>query len=354
MPVNDEILDAQILRDINLQRYSKATARKMVRLLTETEADLLEKLAGRLARIKERGYDKGPETTARIKSLIKTLEDTRLDAFNKLDEALPQELIALAQQESAFQIKMLEGAIPVAVDLNSPNLNSIKAIINKRPFQGRLLRGWVKDLSSDEKRMLRKQINIGLIEGETTPQVMRRVRDRLNVTTRHATALTRTAVNHVANQARSDVALANSDVVKGKMWVSTLDSRTTPICQRRDGKIYPLSSNIAPPAHINCRSGLTFITKSWKELGINLKEAPPGIRSSMNGQVPADMTYDGWLRTQSVPVQNDVLGIKKAALFRKGDLDIKRFSDKAGSEFTLDDLKVREPEAWTKAFKNNV
>ena len=99
------------------------------------------------------------------------------------------------------------------------------------------------------------------------------------------------------------------------------------------------------------------VTKSWKELGINLKEAPAGTRASMNGQVPATMTYNDWLKKQPVGFQDDILGKAKGQLYRKGGLPMDKFVDmKTGHEFTLKELRTKDIEgvkgykgAFTKA-----
>jgi hypothetical protein len=71
-------------------------------------------------------------------------------------------------------------------------------------------------------------------------------------------------------------------------------------------------------------------------------------RASMNGQVPAEMNYDQWLRKQPVSFQNEVLGIKKGQLFRAG-LKMDRFVDRQGNELNLSQLRERESAAWAKS-----
>ena len=56
------------------------------------------------------------------------------------------------------------------------------------------------------------------------------------------------------------------------------------------------------------------------------------------GTVPADVTYDRWLRSQPIAFQDEVLGRSKAILFRKG-LSIDRFVDRKGRELTVQELK---------------
>ena len=100
----------------------------------------------------------------------------------------------------------------------------------------------------------------------------------------------------------------------------------------------------------NCRSSLTPITKSWRELGIPAKELAPGTRASMNGQVPADTTYNQWLRGRvqagDMGTVREALGPSRAKLFAAGGLDVTAFTDRRGRLFTLEQLRRREPDVF--------
>ena len=90
------------------------------------------------------------------------------------------------------------------------------------------------------------------------------------------------------------------------------------------------------------------VLKSWKELGIDLQELPTGTRASMDGQVPADLTYNKWLKGKPAAFQDDVLGPTRGKLFRAG-MPVDRFVNKAGDTLTLDDLRKRDAEFFKKA-----
>jgi hypothetical protein len=91
----------------------------------------------------------------------------------------------------------------------------------------------------------------------------------------------------------------------------------------------------------NCRCTTIPVLKSWQALGINLKEAPTGTRASMNGQVPATMTYGEWLAGQSDSIQNEALGIGKAQLFRDGKINVGDFVNNEGRILTLNELQKK-------------
>jgi hypothetical protein len=85
------------------------------------------------------------------------------------------------------------------------------------------------------------------------------------------------------------------------------------------------------PAHWNCRSSVRYVSR-W--------EHPP----------EAEPAYDAWLGRQSPATQDDILGKTGGRLFRDGRLSVRQFTDRAGTALTLEELRRRETEAWTRAF----
>lgn len=346
---NDRLADAAVSHQIGLQRYSAATVRKALALLARSEARIVERLA------------RGDLTTlsrARQEALLEAIRAMALDGVAVLTGYLAAEMGELALYERDYQIRTIREALPIDLDTVAPTAAQVKAAVDSRPFQGRLLREWYGNLGDTAAARLRNAIRMGIVEGRTSDQVVREVRGTralgyrdgiLQVNRRAAESVVRTAINHTATAARGAVYEANAGVIKGVQWVATLDARTTLVCAGRDGKVYPVDSGPRPPAHFGCRSSTAPVLKSWRELGIDLAEAPEGTRASLNGQVPASTTFDGWLRRQPVAMQNDVLGPERAVLFRKGDLPIDRFTDRSGREYTLDELRRREAEAFERA-----
>lgn len=351
--VNEELLDAAVSHQIGLQRYSTATVNKIIALLNRVDGDLVRQI------MKFDPTEVG-DSAAR-KRLDKLLEAVRVilrDAYNGVGKELRAELIDLAGYEVEYQADLFNNVLPIEYDVVKPSPEILKAAVDSRPFQGALLKEWVKGLEEGANRRLRDAIRIGVVEGETIDQIVRRVRGTktagykdsiLETSRRSAEAMVRTAVNHVATRAREDLYEANKDLVKGVMWISTIDSRTSAICRARDRKVYEPGKGPRPPGHINCRSTTVPVTKSWKELGINLPEAPVGTRASMDGQIAADLTYSDWLRKKPASFQDEILGKTKAKLFRDGEISLDRFVDKTGREYTLDELRRREKAAFEKA-----
>lgn len=349
MALNDDILDALTRHEIGIQRLSNATVRKMLRLLSDLDDQLVAAL------LKE---DISEYTKARQKALLVELRRIVDSAYTDASGQMMIDLAGLADYEADFQSDMFKATVPVNFEYVRPSADQLLAAVNSRPFQGRILSEWFADLNAGAFKRLRASIRMGFIEGRTTDQMVRDIRGTralkytdgiLQINRRAATTAVRTAVSHTANTARSYVYERNKDLIKGVQWTSTLDGRTSAICRARDGKVYDVDKGPRPPAHPNCRSSTVPVLKSWRELGYNVKDLPKSTRASMNGQAAEDLTYGDWLAKQPAGFQDDVLGDTKGKLFRKGGLTVDRFVDRAGNELTLDQLKKRESEAWEKA-----
>lgn len=349
MALNDDIFEANLRHQMYLQRYSSSVVNRVVSMLNRMEPKIVRQ-------IEKTGMT--ATSKARQELLLKRIRDLLKKGYKPIKAQIAEEVDRLAVYEAGFQLDLFRRTIPVAMDLITPAPNQLVAAVKSRPFQGRLLREWYSGLDAGAFSRIKDAIRIGFAEGQTTEEVVRIIRGtRKNKYTdgitqqsrRTAAAAVRTAMNHTSNIARQETYSENADIIKGVQWVATLDGRTTRICASRDGKVYPVDAGPRPPAHIGCRSTTTPIVKSWKELGIKLKQAPEGTRASMNGQVPASTTYEDFLRKQDIGFQDEFLGQKAGILFRKGKLPLSKFVDRRGNDLTLDQLQVAEPEAWARA-----
>lgn len=359
--VNTKLLDQTIRHAVYLERYKSGTVKRMLAVLAKSESALRDELANRMLAIETRGFDTGPLTTQRIEQMIAAILQIRADQLAVFGESLQGELVDLAEYETPFLSAQIETTLPAPVlaqvAVVTPSPQQVYAAAMARPFNGTLLKEALTQLTAADAARIRESIRTGYATGQTTGQMISALMGKFGQligTRRNAEALIRTALQHTAMVARQEMLRENSDLIKGVKYVASLDSRTTPICRALDGKVWPADSSKIryPPAHWQCRSTVTFITKSWKELGMVADEMPPGTRASMSGQVPDDLTYNNWLKTQSAGFQNDVLGKTRAQLFREGGLSMDRFVDlKTNHVFTLDDLRRRESDVWNKVFK---
>jgi len=353
-PTNQRIEDELIARQVLLERYQRGLVLRVISILERAEEDILSQII----RMDPSSIGAPAARQARLARLLVEVQ-ARIEQYaTELSKGVVPELGDLAKDEAAFGVRILNELPPVVLDVVVPSTSVLLAVVTSRPFQGRLLREWVREHPAAVRMRLRNAIRMGVAQGETIDQIIRRIRGTransfkdgvLEVNRRGAEAMVRTAVSHTVASAREATYDANSDIIKGVRWVSTLDSRTSIICQGLDGQVFPVNKGPRPPAHVNCRSTTVPILKSWRELGIVLGEAPEGTRASMDGQVPASQTYQQWLGKRSAAFQDEVLGPTRAALFRRGGLTLDKFTDSSGHIYTLAELRRRAPKSFSRA-----
>ena len=62
------------------------------------------------------------------------------------------------------------------IKLEPPSGEILRAIIETKPLAGRFIADEVKDLSVDAVNRIEQALRIGMVEGETTPELVRRIR----------------------------------------------------------------------------------------------------------------------------------------------------------------------------------
>jgi SPP1 gp7 family putative phage head morphogenesis protein len=341
--VNELIADRAIRHALFLERYKTSLVNQIIKILNKSvEPKLLAKIEKSLRSI--------TRTSPKLLKLFKENGELVKAEYRAMESRLYENLRDFAKAESQWQVATLKTATPIALDFVAPSPKLLKTLVTKTPMQGILVKDWFSRLSRDTAFKVNQQIQLGLVEGEGIEQIVRRIKGTraaqysdgiLNISRHHLRAVVRSSVSHVAHATKAEVYKENTDVIKGIQIILTLDTRTCPICVKAEnsGKVYSIESAPKLPLHFSCRCTDAPVLKSWKELGISLKEAPEGTRASMNGQVPENMTYPKWLKKQTTEIQNEALGKSRAKMFRSGKLKIKEFVDRRNRPLTLKQLE---------------
>lgn len=362
---NDAIYDAMLLRQVKLLRYTNHVSSRMVALLNKADAKLTQDLAAALAR-------KAPQATVeRIDNLLSQVRLINASAYRGVESELTKELAAFAEHEAGAEANVIRSVIRgldlhLAVNLRGISPAQVKAAAMARPFQGRLLAEWMRDIEATRAQKIRDAVRIGIVNGDPNAKIVQTIRGTrannyadglLERPRQELQSVVQTAVAHVAQYARQQTVEANSDILKGAQWVATLDNHTCMACASRDGYTYaagthrpldggPKWSGGPGVIHWNCRCVDVPVLKSWRELG--LRDLPKGTRASMDGQVPAEKTYAEWLADQPVDRVIDILGPARAKLYMKGGLKVGEFVNDKGRLLTLEQLKALDADAFRK------
>lgn len=220
---------------------------------------------------------------------------------------------------------------------------------------GMPLESWFEKQGTDLSFKFESLIRQGLLDGKQTHELAQEMQTLFNTSRRWADTLVITAVAKVADDAHKALRDENLDLIKGEIHLSTLDTRTSTVCQVRDGKMWdtdykPIGHNLPyqrPPLHPRCRSILQLVMKSWEELGFEgVEEMPESTRASQDGQVSEKTTYEEWLSSKTPEEQDKALGKGKADLWRRGVITFADMLDQRGRPLTLSALQDERLVSW--------
>jgi SPP1 gp7 family putative phage head morphogenesis protein len=387
---NELLLDALIRHQTYLMRYSVTLRKRMLAVLGRTEEDIGMLIRDRLR--ESTGLTTSVELR-RMQALLESLTTLRSASWKDANTLMLDEMSELAYQEPINLSSIITTVAPVIAETVLPPARQLRAIVSSRPFDGALLKDWADGLASEDIRRIHGAIQMGMIAGESSDAIARRVIGTnalngtdgvLQMTRRQVEAISRTAVQHIANNARNDFMLENADLMIGELYVATLDARTTPVCRANDGKTFPVGKGPRPPLHIACRSlrvpalngevlgDRPYKSSTTKQLlseytdqkGISRvtkrDDLPRGTKGDydtwsrkrirqMTGTVARAENYQSWLKTQTKAFQDDTLGPTRAKLFRDGNLTLDKFVAADGSELTLAQLAKKHAAAFRAA-----
>lgn len=386
MAVNDNIQDRINRRSINLERVSVTLGNDALRELRRLEKDLIAKLSNS-------GIDEGAGLTkrnrARLSVLLQQTTDSINTSYGNIRDEHRDSLNELANIEARAASTIINNSIGTPILSVETNIQTLQRLVDNTLIEKASSKEWWGRQKEDIRRKFKDTVSSGILEGQTNSEIIRQIRGTrsarfkngiMEISRRNAETLVRSSIVAVSTQARLDIYKANEDIISSVQWTSTLDSRTSTICQSRSGLLYtvdgkPIGHNKqflgGPPAHFGCRSTLTPITKSWDELtgkrSVKLKGQRPGdfetifrtkleskgfsqseidktvsrAQSSMNGAVPKVLNYEEWLRSKSITFQVSTLGEGRFNLWKEGNLTFRELTDFRGMPLTLAQLNER-------------
>jgi len=399
---------------IDLNRYSNAVAKKYAVTYNEIIVNAAKQL--KQIDLRQQAADVGviiaPETRKRLRAIIKQSKDSLATWSTKSAKDFKKELQGVTILQRDFiqnELKKVtaSGDVPInsvaispkyaesviMTDPSKVNIFTSKAFTEDNfvnfgsgkfsltATQGaaiRLPNGTTvskafRGLAESSAERLDLAVRSGVFAGESLDQITRRLVGRLEfadfgplsvkqlalaggeltkVANNQISTIVRTSVNQVTNQASQAVYAANKKVAPKYEYVATLDSRTSPICQRLDGQIFDYNKGPTPPQHFNCRSTTVPVVdfdglqKKYPTL-----EKPPATkldtRPSITGRVPQGTPYGNWLLQQDRKLQVKTLGNEgKVNFFKKlakregsGQAALRKMIRTDGSERSLKDLE---------------
>ena len=402
---------------IDLNRYSNAVARKYATTYSDViivaakklkQIDLRQQAAGE-------GVVISPQTRKRLRAIISQAKSSLNKWSGATEKDFKKELQGLAYLQTNFVQNELKkvtksGNIPinsvaispkyadsfVSTDPTKVNVFTSKAFkedsfakFGQGKFDltatqgasmtlpnGETVEKAFRGIATRQQESLARHIRQGVFSGESTQEIARRMVGKLEfgtfptsvkqisqaggelikLSTNQIQTIVRTSVNQVQNQASQAVYAANSKVAPKYEYVATLDSRTSPICRRLDGRKFEYNKGPTPPQHFNCRSTtVPVVDYEGLRKREEFKDLTPPPKGKVvtrptgegTGRVPQDTQYGDWLLGQDKKLKVTTLGNEqKVRYFERlakkegsGQKAIRKMVREDGSERSLKDLE---------------
>lgn len=201
----------------------------------------------------------------RLKKLETQIGDALKNVNTEAVKLINNEMVNIYKENWSFMAEGIKEAVfPVL------SKNEIKTILTEQitPFK-KLAIDSLKDAAEIKQRLTRELIG-GIMQGESIPQIAKRIRGTFESNLSRSVTIARTETTRVENSARQDVAdtASKSGLPMKKKWVSTKDERTRPEHVAADGQVvdydkpfvvggeelmYPGDENGSAGNVINCR-----------------------------------------------------------------------------------------------------
>ncbi len=356
--ISDQLRDVFVARSFDLEKVKTASAKNIGKILE----DLMREIERELRDADPTGVTRTAYQQERLNKLFNVADKTIKSQYKDIYGIMTSELATLAEIEGLFAAKAINAVLKVDVLDYVVSREVLEKLATDTLIEGAPSAEWWSKQAVSLQDEFKRVMRVGVAKGETLQQMSARVmgtqkpsllgvRGRVPGVTdefiegltyepgllrkarRNAQALIRTSYQTVMSEARQDAYRANDDVIKGTELCAVLDSRTTLICRGYDGKTWDLNGKpippntlpqMIPPLHWGCRSVLVPVLKDLEEiLGVpGMSAIPTSTRSSIDGQISTDVTFDQWMRSRPVKEQIKVLGKGRQQLWADGKLTL--------------------------------
>lgn len=271
----------------------------------------------------------------------------------RLREALAQAAARIDELAANATVSASAAAAQAALDAAQSQLDAVIAQMPPDQTDG-LVRNWTRvstpamdaivartaeriqsqfyPLSDDAVKAMRASLVRGIAVGENPRRVakdmVRRAERDFNGGLNRAMVIARTEILDAHRAAAKAAEQGNEDVLKGWIWIATLDTKTCPSCLGMHGTQHRLSED-GPLDHHQGRCDRAPLTKSWKDLGFDIEEPPSIIPDA-----------EEWFNGLTADAQRRIMGPARLELLQSGDITFKDLSTRRVTDGWRDAMHV--------------
>jgi hypothetical protein len=321
---------------IDLNRYSNSVARRVMNAYNDIIIDATNQL---------RVIDDlaAPDKAARLRSILAQLKESLATWAGDATEITALELQGLTELQSEFVTEQLRKVLPpgardavrtveispqfaqsvVTTDPTQLNVVALSddlfAAVQGAPAtfsltaakgatitlpNGEVIQKAFRGIATDQAERFSQVVRNGLLTGETTPAIAKRMMGRLE----------RNGERLIFGE------VATRRISKKYRYIATLDSRTSsPICRALDNQEFPYGKRANTAAAFWTAAVPVVAVIDYKGLGHPAAESDYCQTRASAGwpRAHANTSYGQWLKDQPLKTQQDVLGASKVPYFNR-------------------------------------
>lgn len=323
MATNQQIFKELLLHGLKLIRVANGQTK-------EVQAELMKLGNSLRSRILESAH---PDIAKNeLDGLIAAMDQDVKQVYQRIADQQKLTLSRLLGVDAKLMQRVAD--LPVA-----PTDEALRAAEGRALIQGAAVEQHWRKQAADTSFKAASQTRVGLTSAEDARTVSQRVAGVgrgqrggiMEQQRRHASNLARDTVQRAAHEGRQAALMANG--IEVERWTGILDAVICPDCALRDGKLYtldgePVGHNVplgaGTPLHRQCRCML-------------IPELHDGGPPPDSGA--AEDRGENFLKQLSKKEQEEILGVGRTALYRRGDITMRDLMDQHGRVLTLEELE---------------
>lgn len=313
-------IDSQIKQEIYFQKYKYISIYEFEKVIKDLYTDIMNKI-----------YSKSTQyNNKQLQSLLSYVKKELDIIYNDTEIEVQKDIEELSSVFLLSENKML------GTKFDDKLLDSIYDFENDY-VQGYTFSELFQTHNQSTYNNIKRILSVNLLEGNNPKEFSELLYDKqVRLSRSQMLTSARTYSKHLRDKIQNETEKNLKDL-KGRMSLSTLDSRTSATCVEKDKEFYDIKKYKnrkdipnRPPRHFNCRSILVRITENT----LHFTRAANG---DIKGQVDTRTTFNSFLK-RNPKTAEELLGKSRYELFKTERYNIKDFIDN-GEWKTIEDLK---------------
>ena len=237
----------------------------------------------------------------RFERMQNNIEGLMRDVYKREKRVSTRHYTDLAEESYNRNNFYIQQRLGVGFEVPQLNEKKIDRLL-KSKWSGKNYSKRIWGRTQDVADKLKREMVISLMTGKTNREVAKSIEERFGSTAYQARRLVRTESCYIANQ--TEIMSYEDSGIEKYEYCATLDLRTSPQCQKLDGKIFKVKDAQAgvnlPPMHPFCRS--TTLAYFDDDIEEEVKEELGEAKETRRAYIPKEndselienMSYEEW------------------------------------------------------------